>query len=101
MAAAALSGMEMGSGPGSEGYEDADNEKSKTVENGESTILIKWFKKACYKSASNILHILSYFILYIILVRINITYDLNTRMYRSTESLYFEFGDLSSTSSIV
>jgi len=36
IAAAALSGMEMGSVPGLEGFEDADNEKSKAMENGKS-----------------------------------------------------------------
>uniref|UniRef100_A0A6P4EQ34 Endothelin-converting enzyme 2-like n=1 Tax=Drosophila rhopaloa TaxID=1041015 RepID=A0A6P4EQ34_DRORH len=40
IAAAALSGMEMGSGPGSEGYEDADDEKSKAMENASQRLAV-------------------------------------------------------------
>ncbi|EDX03803.1 GD22659 [Drosophila simulans] len=60
MAAAALSGMEMGSGPGSEGYEDADNEKSKAMENvalwpiaSKSLLCPSWFASPSFRFSAS------------------------------------------------
>ncbi|XP_016936622.1 bone morphogenetic protein receptor type-1B isoform X1 [Drosophila suzukii] len=51
IAAAALSGMEMGSVPGLEGFEDADNEKSKAMENARS--LTCYCDGSCPDNVSN------------------------------------------------